>query len=109
LEKSEGFVRKGAEPRVVPVNSSTVFIRESNIADAARVYTSLKIDNLDHLEVSYVSPAVYGQCVSPNAGAISSHEGQVSDQYCHNPFYSKAHQSQPLFLKSMYKPLMHSS
>jgi hypothetical protein len=45
------------------------------------VYTSLKIDNLDHLEVSYVSPSVYGKCVSPAAGAISSHEGQVS-VYC---------------------------
>jgi hypothetical protein len=78
LENSADFTRKGAEPRVVSINHSTVFIREANIADAARVYTSLKVDNLDHLEVSYVSPAVYGQFVSPSSGSISSYEGQVS-------------------------------
>ena len=62
--------------QVIVLDSTTVFIREAHITDAAKVYTTLKIDNLEHLEVSYVSPTVYGQAVSPQS-AISSHEGQV--------------------------------
>ncbi|KAG9231638.1 RNA recognition motif 2-domain-containing protein [Amylocarpus encephaloides] len=78
LEKlrKTGWEHKGSE-RVAAVDSTTVYIRESNIADAAKVYTALKIDNLEHLEVSYVPPTAFGQAVSPQRTLPSSHEGQV--------------------------------
>jgi hypothetical protein len=62
---------------VVPIDNKTVFIREANIADASHTYNIVKIDGLGELEVSYISPTIYGKIVSPTAGTLSSFEGQV--------------------------------
>lgn len=43
------------------IDLATCYIRESNIADAAHIYTALKVDNLEALEVSYVTPVTWSQ------------------------------------------------
>lgn len=43
------------------IDTATAYIRESNIADAAHIYTALKVDNLETLEISYVTPVTWSQ------------------------------------------------
>ncbi|CAG8971934.1 hypothetical protein HYALB_00003269 [Hymenoscyphus albidus] len=77
LKKLEVTKWKRLGTNRLTIMNNTVYIRESNIADAAHIYTALKVDNLETLEVSYIKPTAWAQVVSPGPSKPSDYEGEV--------------------------------
>ncbi|KAF4629910.1 hypothetical protein G7Y89_g8229 [Cudoniella acicularis] len=60
------------------VFGNTVYMRLSNVSDAANIYGAVKADNLETLAVEYMNPAAWASVCSPDRnGELSSYEGQV--------------------------------
>ncbi|ESZ99458.1 hypothetical protein SBOR_0220 [Sclerotinia borealis F-4128] len=63
--------------RVELTKNNVVYIRMSNIYEAAKVYTAIKIDHVD-CAVEYIKANDFGGAISPQSRTIySAHEGQV--------------------------------
>ncbi|KAA8572925.1 hypothetical protein EYC84_003476 [Monilinia fructicola] len=74
--KKAGVTFTGTK-RVEATKNNVVYIRMSNIHEAAKVYTAIKVDHVD-FAVEYVKANEFGGAVSPQSRTVySAHEGQV--------------------------------
>ncbi|RAL60197.1 hypothetical protein DID88_000818 [Monilinia fructigena] len=74
--KKAGVILTGGK-RVEATKNNVVYIRMSNIYEAAKVYTAIKVDHVD-FAVEYVKANEFGGAVSPQSRTVySAHEGQV--------------------------------
>ncbi|KAF5879639.1 putative rna recognition domain-containing protein 2 protein [Botrytis fragariae] len=63
--------------RIEVTKNNVVYIRMSNIYEAAKVYTAIKIDHVD-CAVEYIKANDFGGAISPQSRTVySAHEGQV--------------------------------
>ncbi|TAQ90445.1 hypothetical protein B7494_g1292 [Chlorociboria aeruginascens] len=70
-----GFSIRGSKR--IEVIGNVVYLRLSNINEAGKVYTAIKLDH-PKCAVEYISAMTFGKIVTPNSKAkYSAHEGQV--------------------------------
>ncbi|KAF7875068.1 hypothetical protein EAF04_002240 [Stromatinia cepivora] len=75
LEKAGVTITGGK--RIETTKNNVVYIRMSNIYEAAKVYTAIKVDHVD-CAVEYIKANEFGGAISPQSRTVySAHEGQV--------------------------------